>query len=79
MNDTCADVAARVAARHRGMSPEQRLSAASAMYEAARAIVAASLPTDLSPTARRLAQARRMYGDELPLVALDAHARWPSR
>jgi hypothetical protein len=60
------------------MSAEQRLQAASSLFDTARAIVAASLPPDLRPATRRLAQARRMYGNELPPAALHAHAHWLS-
>ena len=43
----------------------------------ARAIVESSLPRNLSRRERRLAYAKRMYGDELPEAALVAFAEWP--
>lgn len=47
------------------------------MFDTARAIVESSLPPNLSRRERRLAYARRMYGDELPEAALIAFAEWP--
>jgi hypothetical protein len=44
------------------------------MRETALRLVAASLPAHLDPVARRLAIARRFYGDELPEAALLAYA-----
>jgi hypothetical protein len=77
MNDTSAAVAALVQARHAAMTPEERLRAASTLFETARTLVDASLPPELDAAARRLARARRIYGDELPTAALQAHAEWP--
>lgn len=76
MNDTSAAVAALVAERHRAMGPDERVRAAAASFEVARAIVESSLPTGLSREARRLAVARRFYAGELPEAALLAHARF---
>lgn len=77
MNDTSAKVAALVAERHRRMTPEERVSIASAMFDTARAIVESSLPPNLTRRERRLALAERMYGKELPRAALVAFAEWP--
>ena len=74
MNDTSAAVAQLVADRHRNMTPEERLHIAASLYETARAIVDSSLPQSLTREERRLAIARRFYGDELPEAALIAHA-----
>ncbi len=49
---------------------------ASSMFETARLIVESSLPPALTGRERRLAFARRMYGDELPEAALQAYADW---
>lgn len=76
MNDTAPDIAARVAAHCREMTPEQRMRAAASLYETACAIVEASLSGDMAPAARRLARAQRIYGNELPRTALEAHAAW---
>jgi hypothetical protein len=63
-----------VADRHRRMTAEERWQAAASLFETARAIVESSLPADLSPSDRRLAWARRLYGTELPDRALAAFA-----
>ncbi len=76
-SDTSSKVAAMVAERHRWMTPEERMQIASDMFETARAIILSSLPPDLPPAERRLALARRLYGNELPEAALIAYARWP--
>ena len=54
------------------MAPGERWEAASSMFETARAIVASSLPADLSDKQRRLAVCRRLFGGELPERALEA-------
>jgi hypothetical protein len=77
MNDTSPEVAALVAQRHRQMTPEERMKIASSMFDTARAIVESSLPPHLSRRERRLAYAKRMYGNELPEAALIAFAEWP--
>jgi hypothetical protein len=77
MNDTPAKIAEMVAARHRQMTPEERMSIASSMFDTARAIVESSLPPNLNRRERRLALAERMYGKELPRAALVAFAEWP--
>jgi hypothetical protein len=74
MSDTSAKVAALAAERHRRMTPDERMKIASGMFDTARAIVESSLPADLTPRARRLAVARRIYGTELPQAALEAFA-----
>ena len=74
MNDTSLAVAAIDAARHRQMTPLQRLEAAASLFETGRAIVESSLPDHLTRTERRLQLARRLYGDELPDAALAAFA-----
>lgn len=77
MNDTSPKIAAMVAEHYRQMTPEQRMRIASSMFDTARAIVESSLPPNLSRRERRLAYARRMYGNELPEAALVAFAEWP--
>jgi hypothetical protein len=79
VNDTSEHFAELAAERHREMSPEQRLEIASSMFGAARAIVEASLPRDLTRWERRLALIKRFYADELPEAALLAFAAWPER
>ena len=77
MNDTSPEVSALVAARHRQMTADERIKIASSMFDTARAIVESSLPPNLGRRERRLAYAKRMYGDELPEAALIAFAEWP--
>jgi hypothetical protein len=55
MTDTSAAVSKMIADRHRTMTPAERLLAASSMFEAARAIVESSLPSNLTVEERRLA------------------------
>lgn len=77
MNDTSPKVAALVAERHRKMTSDERIRIASSMFDTARAIVESSLSPNLGRRERRLAYARRMYGEELPEAALIAFADWP--
>ena len=79
MKDTSADFESVVEERYRRMSPDERFGVASSMYETACAIVLSSLPSGLAERERRLALAKRMYGDELPLAAMIAFAEWPAR
>jgi hypothetical protein len=58
------------------MTPAERCQIASAMYDEARAIVASSLPAQLTGRERRLALAVRMHGKELPPAALEAFAAY---
>ena len=76
MNDTSAEISKLVVERHRQMTPAERWLAASSLFETARKIVESSLPSGLTVEQRRLAVVRRLYKDELPEVALIAHARY---
>mgnify|MGYP003575990382 CR=1 FL=1 len=76
MNDTSAEMEAMVTERYRRMTPSQRVSIASSMFDTARAIVESSLPEGLNRRERRLAFARRMYDGELPEAAFQAFADW---
>lgn len=78
MNDTSPKIEAMVRERYRRMSPDERVKIAASLFETARAIVESSLPPNLSRRERRLAVARRFYGNELPEAALIAHAEWPT-
>jgi hypothetical protein len=75
--DTTPEMEKLVADRYRAMTPTERVLIAASMYETARAIVASSLPPNLTREDRRLAIVRRIYGKELPEAALLAHARHP--
>ena len=76
MNDTSAAISKVVVDRHRSMTPAERWLAASSLFETARRIVESSLPSGLAMDQRRLAVVRRLYQNELPEVALIAHARY---
>lgn len=76
MNDTSAEISMLVADRHRSMTPAERWLAASSMFQTACEVVEASLPNGLTLEQRRLAVVRRLYQNELPEVALIAHARY---
>jgi hypothetical protein len=76
MNDTSAATSEVVSDRYRSMTPAERWSAASSLYETARKIVDSSLPIGLTMEQRRLAIARRLYKNDLPEAALIAHAKY---
>jgi hypothetical protein len=76
MNDTKPEFADLIARRHAEMTPEERMKIASEMFDTARKIIDSSLPTTLSRRDRRLANARRLYNEELPEAALNAFADW---
>ncbi len=79
MSDTSPEVERMVAQHYQQMTPEERMRIAASMFETARVIVESSLPANLSGRERRLAFARRMYGDELPEAAMLAFADWTDR
>ena len=76
MNDTSTAISKLVVDRYRSMTPAERWLAASSLFETARRIVESSLPSHLTLEQRRLAVVRRLYQNELPEVALIAHARY---
>ena len=79
MSDASPEVERMVAEHYQQMTPEERMRIAASMFETARVIVESSLPATLTGRERRLAFARRMYGDELPEAALSAFADWTDR
>jgi hypothetical protein len=58
------------------LTPTDRCLAASSLFEAARAIIESSLPSDLTIEERRLTAIERLYKGELPEEALLAHANY---
>ena len=76
MNDTSPEVATVVAERYRQMTPLERMKIASDMFDTARAIIESSLLENLSRRERRLALAKRLYGNELPEAALIEFSEW---
>ncbi len=79
MSDTSPEFQRMVDDRYRAMSPAERVQLASQMYDTARLIVESSLPPGLSHVERRLAIARRFYGEDLPEEMLQAYARRETR
>jgi hypothetical protein len=73
VNDTSLTVGRLVADHNRALTAEQRWQIAASQFETARAIVDSSLPAGLTAAQRRVAVARRLYGSELPELALIAH------
>jgi len=67
MRDTPPEIERRVRDEIMKRSPEERFVMGAEMFEAARAMIAASLPRDLSETERKRQLFRRIYGAELPL------------
>jgi hypothetical protein len=64
------DTSAEVMERYRSMllarSASERVLMAAQMFDAARAMVLASFPPDLSPDEQRRRLFARMYGDDVP-------------
>ncbi|HKG92934.1 MAG TPA: hypothetical protein VKA84_13610 [Gemmatimonadaceae bacterium] len=63
MNDTAPDVEARYRAMLMARSPEERFLMGIRMFDAARAMVLASLPPGLTPDERRRRLFARVYPD----------------
>ncbi len=79
MSDTSPEMERMVAQHYQRLTPEERMKIASSMFDTACIIVDSSLPETLAGRERRLAFARRMYGDELPEAALLAFADWTEK
>lgn len=84
MDDQPLDTSPEIQELYRAMlmqlTPEDRFIRGALMFDAARAMVLASLPKDLSPDEMRRRLYERMYGEPLPAdfpksVAGDASAR----
>lgn len=76
MTDASPEIELMVAQYYQRLTPEERMKIASSMFDTARIIVDSSLPKALTGRDRRLAIAKRFYGDELPEAALVAYADW---
>jgi hypothetical protein len=63
MNDTTPEFRKLVEARLLALAPAERVTMCADMFETARALVEASLPTGLDPRERRRRICRRFYGD----------------
>ena len=66
MTDTPPEIAEMVRARLMARSGAERFRMGAEMFEAARRMVLASLPADLSETERRRRLFERLYGEALP-------------
>jgi hypothetical protein len=66
MTDTPPEMAEMVRARLMALSGEERFLMGVRMFDAARTMVLASLPADLSEMERKRALFLRLYGESLP-------------
>lgn len=66
MTDTSPEIADMVRARLMALSGAERFCMGARMFEAARSVVLASLPPDLSETERKRLLFDRLYGKPLP-------------
>lgn len=66
MNDTSAEVDAFYRSLLMKLTPEERFVRGALMFDAAREMVLASLPKDLSPAELRRRLYERIYGEPLP-------------
>ena len=74
MTDTSPEIAEMVRVRLMALSGEERFLMGVRMFDAARRMVLASLPKDLSETERRCQLFERIYGEPLPVEALQQNA-----
>ena len=66
MTDTPGEIERMVRERIMARSPEERFRMGAEMFDAAVAMILASLPPDLSAETRRKRLFQRLYGTELP-------------
>jgi len=69
MTDTSPEIAEMVRARLMRLSGAERFRMGSEMFEAARRMVLASLPADLTETERKRRLFERLYGESLSTPA----------
>ena len=69
MTDTSPEIAEMVRARLMALSGAERFRMGVQMFEAARRMVLASLPADLTETERKCRLFERIYGEPLPAQA----------
>lgn len=69
MTDTSPEIAGMVHARLMKLSGAERFRMGSDMFDAARRMVLASLPTDLPEAERKFRLFERLYGESLPPLA----------
>jgi hypothetical protein len=68
MTDTPAAIERKVREQMMARSNEERLIMGAEMFEAARAMIEASMPRNLPERERKRELFRRIYGQELPLT-----------
>ncbi len=78
MNDTSPEIAAMVRRMMLARPPEDRLVIGSRMFDAARFMVLASLPPDLSELELRIRLCERLYGNEVNLAGFSRRLGFPS-
>lgn len=66
MNDTPPEIAELVQQKLMARSAEERFVMGTRMFDAARDVILASLPTDLSPTDLKRQLFKRLYGQSAP-------------
>ena len=69
VTDTSPEIAGIVRARLMALSGAERLRMGSEMFDAARRMVLASLPADLTEAERKRRLFERLYGEALPIQA----------
>lgn len=69
MTDTSPEVAELVRARRMALSGAERFRMGTQMFDAARRMVLASLPANLTETERQRRLFERVYGEALPTQA----------
>ena len=67
MTDTLPEIARMVHTRLMALSGAERFRMGSEMFDAARRMVLASLPPDLSQSERKRRLFERLYGESLPM------------
>ncbi len=72
VTDTPPEVAEMVRARLMALSGAERFRMGAQMFDAARRMVLASLPPDLTETERKHRLFHRLYGEVLPAAVLPA-------
>lgn len=63
MQDTTLEFRKMVEDGYASMTPEERVRVCTEMFDTARALADASIPTDLDPAERRFRICQRFYGD----------------
>jgi hypothetical protein len=67
MTDTPPEIAEMVRARLMALSGAERIRMGAQMFDAARRMVLASLPADMTEIERKRQLFKRLYGEDLPI------------